>query len=130
MPSTAYIFVLTLGLGACSDAVSPNQLLVGSWGSPAAELIAMRAGAELRFECSSVVIDNPIELRDDRTFRVHGEYWTSELLLGDRPEAVLTGSIAGETVVLQMERGPAAGTTYTLAAGVRPQPAEVPACPQ
>jgi hypothetical protein len=131
MRAPAPLVALVLCISACRDSLAPEPLLLlGAWGSPAAELVALRAGAELQLECSSVVVAEPIQLRSDQTFQARGEYWGSQLLLGDRPEVVLTGTRAGSTVVLHIDRGPTAGASYTLVAGVQREYTDVPSCPQ
>jgi len=128
MRSRLYVYALSLLLPACTDSVDPSRLLVGTWGSPTVELIALRFGAELRRGCDAVVIDDPIELGEDGTFRASGTYWGSGMIIGDRPRAVVSGSLTGNVVTVLVERGPIEGATYTLEAGVSRAPIE-PTCP-
>ena len=55
---------LLVTLSACSsDAGGPSdQVLVGTWGSEAADIVAIQAGAEVRTGCSTIVIHSPVTL--------------------------------------------------------------------
>lgn len=55
-----------LRLTGCS--LITDRALVGTWGSPDAELIAIQAGAEVHYGCSTIVIRGPIALAPDNTF--------------------------------------------------------------
>ena len=52
----------------------------------------------------------------------------SGMIIGDRPRAVVSGSLTGNVVTVLVERGPIEGATYTLEAGVSRAPIE-PTCP-
>ena len=113
---------------ACSDGVDPNRILIGSWGSDRAELVALRSGAELRLDCAVIVVDEPIELTADDEFGGRGELWGSTAMIGDRPRATFWGTREGSTLQVQVAL-PTEWFPLTLEAGIAPAPDEVPVCP-
>ena len=122
------LLAMVAACAGCTDSVDPSRILVGQWGNPSAELIALRSGAEPRFDCSVIVIDEPLELLPDNQFGARGELWGSGASVGDPPRATISGTMAGNGVTLRV----ATGTQWfslTLEAGVVPQPDEVPVCP-
>lgn len=129
----AAVMGLTSALGSCSsDTLEPtSRVLLGTWGSSDAELVAIQAGAEVRFGCSSIVIHSPISLSETNSFEARGELHGSGLQIGGFPLVNVTGSVDGDRVRLTAPS--AAGnplTTYVLEAGVTLPPSEVPECPQ
>jgi len=120
-------------LGACGDqgpAESNRSLLVGQWGTDVVELVAIRAGAELRWRCSTVIVDNPIELNGDGTFTAAGRLQTSSKILGSLPKTSFRGQLLGEHVSLTLPEAVAGqSTTVELEAGISPSPLTVPECP-
>lgn len=129
----AAVVALLPALFACSsDTVEPSgRTLIGDWGSSDAELIAIQAGAEVRFGCSTIVIRAPIALSEANTFETQGEFHGSGLRLGEFPVVSVTGSVDGARVRLtaptEDDGGPLA--TYVLEAGATPLPSDVPECP-
>lgn len=124
---------LTSALASCSsDTLEPTgRLLLGTWGSSDAELVAIQAGAEVRFGCSSIVIHSPISLSETNSFNARGELHGSGMRIGGFPLVNVTGSVDGDQVRLTAPS--AAGdplATYVLEAGVTLPPSEVPECPQ
>ena len=120
-------------LGACGEqnpAESNRPLLVGQWGTDVVELVAIRAGAELRVRCSTVIVENPIELNADGMFTAAGQLRTSSKVLGSLPKTSFSGQLVGEHVSLTLPDDVAGeGTTVELEAGVSPSPLSLPECP-
>lgn len=121
-----------LGLSACSggDATGlQDNVLVGQWGSATVALIAVNAGADLADGCNTVVMDRPILLAEDGSFRISGRVHTG--FGGGRGRAtVLEGRVQGSTVTVTAELYATAGpTTLTLESGVAPSPDYNPQCP-
>jgi hypothetical protein len=120
-------------LAACSsDTGGPSErLLLGSWGSPAAEFVAIQAGAEVRAGCSTIVIRTPVALTNANTFATSGEWHGSGATSGKAPKVEVTGIVSGPQLSLSAPTaadGPT--TTYLLEAGVARPAAAVPTCPQ
>ena len=120
-------------LGACDEqnpAESNRPLLVGQWGTEVVELVAIRAGAELRLRCSTVIVENPIELNADGMFTAAGRLQTSSEVLGSLPKTSFSGQLVGEHVSLTLPDDVASERrTVELEAGVSPSPLSVPECP-
>lgn len=119
-------------LAACSSETAgpSSHALTGTWGSSEAELIAIQAGAEVRFSCSRIVIRAPIALSETNTFEARGELHGSGGQLSGFPVVSVTGSVDGAHVRLTAPSGVGAPlTTYVLEAGVTLPPSEVPECP-
>lgn len=102
----------------------------GEWGSESAVFIALRAGAEIRFACAVIVVDRPIELRDGTTFAITGRLHTGPLVLDHPPEIRGAGRVVGSSVALTLPMPAGDVVTLDLTAGVRPDPADLPTCPQ
>ena len=122
-------------LSACSDDTAPNQetVLRGHWGSDEAELIAIGAGAELRFICASAVTDEAITLTGDNTFVAAARVNGSMARLGPDPVVRVSGSLAGTRLTVSVPSVSSeqlSGGTYVLEAGVELPPLEEPICPQ
>lgn len=132
LTACSLIPALLLGLAGCSseDLGPTDQALVGRWGSPDAELIAIQAGAELRYGCSTVVIRRPIALAPDLTFAARGEWHGSGAQFGGFPVVTVVGAIHDAQVHLAV-RSPSGeeGVTYVLQMGVTRAPSEIPECP-
>jgi hypothetical protein len=131
-PRSFAIGTLLTVLSACSsDGSGPSErVLVGTWGSPEAELIAIQAGAEVRAGCTTIVIRTPIALTEVNTFSTRGELHGSGAVVGEFPSVNVTGSLSDGRLSLaapSVAGGPA--TTYLLQAGVKRPAAEVPQCP-
>jgi hypothetical protein len=131
-PRVAAGVTLLTALFACSsDSSGPSdRVLVGTWGSPKAEFIAIQAGAEVRAGCTTIVIRVPITLTESNTFSTRGELHGSGAVVGELPSAKVTGSLSGGRLSLTVPSiagGPA--VTYLLEAGVTRPAAEVPECP-
>jgi hypothetical protein len=123
---------LLLTLGACSsDAGGPSdQVLVGTWGSQAAEFVAIQAGAEVRTGCTTIVIRSPVTLTEANTFATHGELHGSGAVMGKLPSVPVSGSLSGVRLSLvapSVPEGPA--ISYRLEAGVTRSGGDVPECP-
>lgn len=123
---------LLVSLAACGgNGTAPEEtLLRGQWGSAEAELIAIAAGAELRFGCAGAVIDDPIALTDANTFTATARVSGTMMSLDPGPVVRLSGSLAGSRVTITVPEVlgfPAA--TYVLSAGVSRPPLEEPVCP-
>ncbi|HEU4955809.1 MAG TPA: hypothetical protein VFT28_14580, partial [Gemmatimonadales bacterium] len=108
---------LLLALGACSsdDTGPSDQVLVGSWGSAAAEFIALQAGAEVRTGCTTIVIHAPVTLTEANTFTTRGELHGSGAALGKLPSVAVSGTLSGARLSLvapTVAEGPA--STYQL----------------
>lgn len=133
---TRKVRVLALSLivlAACDkDTTEPTDpLLLGEWGSESALFIALRSGAEVQLACTVIIIDDPIELQAGATFTVQGRLQASSAVLGDLPAIRGNGEVRGARVVLSLPLGVGGALTrFDLTAGVRPQPAELPTCPQ
>jgi hypothetical protein len=123
------VLLLTLGCGDGPAAPSGREL-VGAWGSTEAELIALHSGAELRISCTTLIIDDPIDLGDDTDFSARARVYGPGLSLDDLPTIRLTGSVLGSQVTVQVPRSShLEAATYVLEAGVRPAPQDDPVCP-
>jgi hypothetical protein len=123
-------FLILLGCGAEGTGPS-DRLLIGSWGSEDAELVAIRSGAEVRLRCAVIMIHRPIVLAQDGTFRARGRLDTSgaEVSL---PRVDVTGSLSGSriTVTVPPTVHPGDVVTLTLDAGIKPSPDDTVFCPQ
>ena len=99
-------------------------MLQGQWGSEEAELIAILAGAELRFQCAVAVIDDPIMLTPENTFSARARVLNRRTLFEANPSVVrLTGSIADGQVTISVPTVLSyAAATYVLSPGVEPWP--------
>jgi hypothetical protein len=127
-------WLLLLSIAACSgDSMAPEEpILRGQWGSDQAELIAIAAGAELRFGCAAAVIDDPITLTAANTFVAAARLSGSMASYGPDPVVRLSGSLAGSQLIISVPSVPAVhfdGGTYVLEAGVALPALEEPMCP-
>jgi hypothetical protein len=120
-------------LAACSsDTNGPSdRVLVGTWGSPDAEFIAIQAGAEVRAGCSTIVIRTPVALTDANTFATQGELHGSGATIGKFPTVDVSGTVNGSrlSLVAPGEDG-APAVTYLLESGVSRPLTDQPGCPQ
>ena len=130
-PSAGMVLML-VGLGACADrATGPaGPVLLGQWGTADAEVIAIRAGAEVRLPCATITVEAPVPLRTDQSFDVRGRLSGSGAQLGELPLVRVTGSISGTQLVVTAPVAPGTDpVTHVLEAGVHPQAASEPQCP-
>ena len=128
--------IAILGTLGCSEANGPTgRELVGSWGSPEAELVALLAGAELRFGCTRLIIDQAIVLDEANNFSTSGRLDGPGLTLGALPVMRVTGSSAGDQVTIAVaalatpKQRSMPLATYVLEAGVTLPPEDQPVCP-
>lgn len=131
-PPYPVVPLLLVALAGCSsDMSAPSDgVLVGTWGSPEAEFIAIQAGAEAHAGCTTIVIHSPVILAENRTFAARGELHGSGLAIGKFPVVEVTGSLDDGRLTLaapSVAGGPP--ITYVLTAGVTRAPDEVPQCP-
>jgi hypothetical protein len=125
------IGTLLLVSACASEPTGPaGPVLIGNWGSADVELIAIRAGAEVRLACATIIIDAPIALSASNTFAVRGRLDRSGAELGGLPGVDVTGSVSGTRVLVTVP-GTVSGerVTFALDAGVTPAPGDVPECP-
>jgi hypothetical protein len=120
---------------ACGNSIGPNEtLLRGHWGSDEAELIAIGAGAELRFGCATALVESPITLTTAHTFVAAARVSGSFAALGPNPIVRLSGSLSGNQLTVSVPNVPSVpvfpGGTYVLEEGVELPPLEEPVCPQ
>jgi hypothetical protein len=123
---SSLILLLTL---ACDASTAPGgRILQGHWGSIDAELVAIYAGAELRFECVFAIIDHAVPVSSDSTF-------TARARLARRRRAnleilatiQLTGSIAnGDVTISVPASSDNSAATYVLQPGVTRTPVVCP----
>jgi hypothetical protein len=123
---------LLLLLAACaSEPLEPSErVLIGNWGSPDVELIAIRAGAEIRVGCATIVIERPIALTEDNHFAAQGRLDGSGAEFGEQPVESVTGTLTASQILLAAPS--AAGgepVTYLLEAGMARSASELPECP-
>ena len=121
-----------LMLAACEAEPTepPGRLLIGNWGSPAAELIAIRTGAEVRLACATIIIDNPIPLNASNTFATQGRLDSSGAEIGQLPLVDVTGSLRDSQVSITVPSAAGADpVTYVLQTGVTRSLSELPECP-
>jgi hypothetical protein len=126
------VIAAALGIAACgSNPTAPTgRELVGAWGSAQAELIAIYAGAEFRIPCTRFIIDDPIMLDQANAFAVQARVDGPGFTAGELPVVRLTGAVVGHQTTIDVPAGAQTpATRYVLDAGVRPDPAEEPACP-
>jgi hypothetical protein len=126
-----WLFLALLSLTACgAESTDSSRLLLGEWGSSSALMIASATGAELRFQCSAVLVDNPIDLSDSDSFEAVGRLQTSSALIGSLPKVRLRGKLSDSTVTVTSPSTVDGGAvTYHLRAGTRPEPLEATSCP-
>lgn len=130
-PSAGMVLML-VGLGGCADrATEPaGPVLLGQWGTADVEVIAIRAGAEVRLPCITIIVDAPVPLGVDQTFDVRGRLSGSGAQLGELPLVRVIGRLSGTQLVVTVPAAPRADpVTHVLEAGVRPQPGSEPQCP-
>jgi hypothetical protein len=124
----ASLVVLAACAGEPTEPVGP--LLIGTWGSPDAELIAIRAGAEVRLGCATIIIATPIPLSASNTFATRGRLDGSGAEVGQLSIVDVTGSLRDSQVSITAPSAAAADpVTYVLEAGVSRSPSELPECP-
>ena len=133
-PTAAFaVCTWALGLYACGDSsptAAQTAVLVGMWGSPTVELVAIHAGAELTDGCNTVVIEEPIVLREDGSFQVSGRIRAGLVSGGGRPITV-TGELHETSVTVTAELYEADGpATFLLESGVARTPDPSLMCPQ
>ena len=124
--------ILISAVSACSEPVAPPtaSLLLGQWGSTDAEVIAIRAGAEVRMACSIVIIEAPISLTPEQSFATHGHLSGSGAQLGALPVVSVTGTVSGTQLRISFPTTPGAEpATHVLEAGVKWPPTDRPECP-
>jgi len=128
--------IAVLGALGCSGTTGPTgRELVGSWGSSEAELVALLAGAELRYGCSRVIIDEALVLDEANNFAASGRLDGPGLTLGELPVLRVTGSSAGDQLTIAVaslatpKQRSARLATYVLEAGVTRPPQDQPVCP-
>jgi hypothetical protein len=118
---------------ACGDSTptaAQADVLVGRWGSPTAELVAIHAGAELTDGCNTVVINEPITLREDGSFQVRGQLRAGLVSGGGQPITV-TGQLHGTSVTIAAKLYEADGpATFELESGRARTPDPNLECPQ
>jgi hypothetical protein len=130
------VMALTLlSVGCGNDTSAPGgAVLVGQWGvagEAPARLVGLRVAAELQFACSSVGVNEPVELGHDGRFAFEGRLHTSGLTSASQT-AQVSGQVVGERVSLTMnvlgDGVPA--QSLTLHAGVDPAFEQLPpTCP-
>jgi hypothetical protein len=133
MPHHLVAPLLSVVLASCSnDASGPSdRVLVGSWGSPEAEFIAIQAGAEARTGCTTIVIQAPVTLAENNTFTSRGELHGSGAVIGKLPVVEVFGTLTEDGLSLAAPSvAGGAPVTYLLKAGVTRSPADVPECLQ
>ena len=126
------VVLALIGLAACSPAPSEpaGLLLVGTWGSDRAELVALRVGAEVHLHCAAVLIDEPITLSEQQTFAVQGRLDRSGAELSALPLVDVQGSLHGAELTLKVDsRDGSTSMTFDLLAAMSVPPLELPECP-
>lgn len=132
IPGVAF-FLLLCSCGEGTSAPS-GPLLLGQWelaGDSPALLIGLRVAAELQLACSSVGINEPVELSLEGHFAFEGRLHTSTLTT-ESPKAQVSGRVEAERVSLTVDvlGDGVPAQTLTLHAGVDPAFDELPPiCP-
>jgi hypothetical protein len=93
------VLLATVLAGACVHPLAPGALLVGTWSSADATLIAEPTGASLTIPCVAVRLA-PIRLEDSLTFHASGVVTRSGALPRVGDPFPLAGRVVGNQVVI------------------------------
>lgn len=115
-----FVSLAALAVLACSQALAPGDLLVGTWSSDNATLTAASTGAILTIPCITVQF-SPLRLDDSLTFRATGVVTRAGGLVIARVGDTfpLVGRLVGNRVVIPYRSVIPASAQDTLAPGDR-----------